>query len=49
MATTEHDKPVWRDERYNDHVRFYDGFMKYSQWGTAAVIAILVLMAIFLL
>jgi Bacterial aa3 type cytochrome c oxidase subunit IV len=49
MAMAEHDKPDRRDERYTEHVSFYDSFMKFAQYGTGVVILILVLMAIFLL
>ncbi len=34
---------------YREHERTYDGFISLSKYGTIAVIAILVLMAIFLL
>ncbi|WP_207476217.1 aa3-type cytochrome c oxidase subunit IV [Arenibaculum pallidiluteum] len=49
MATTDDQQPIWRDAQYNEHVAFYDRFMKVSQYGVVAVIAVLVLMAIFLL
>ena len=34
---------------YKEHERTYVGFVKATVWGTAAVILLLVLMAIFLL
>lgn len=34
---------------YREHERTYDGFISLSKYGTIAVIAILVLMAVFLL
>lgn len=42
-------KPVWRDERYRDHLETYNGFMKFAQYSTVAVIVLLALMALFLL
>jgi hypothetical protein len=48
MSMADH-KPVWRDERYRDHVETYTGFMKFAQYSTATVIIVLVLMALFLL
>lgn len=33
---------------YPEHLRTYDGFIAATKWGTIAVVAILVLMAIFL-
>ncbi len=33
---------------YKEHVRTYDGFIKVTIWGTAAVIVLLILMAVFL-
>ena len=34
---------------YAAHEATYEGFLKFATWGTAAVIAIVALMAIFLL
>lgn len=34
---------------YREHERTYDGFIRLSKFSTVAVIAVLVLMAIFLL
>lgn len=34
---------------YREHDRTYEGFIRLSKYGTVAVVAVLVLMAIFLL
>ena len=49
MAMADHQQPDWRDDRYQEHVSFYDGFMKFATAGTGAVIVLLVLLALFLL
>lgn len=41
-------KPIWRDEQYQDHVTTYESFMKFAMWSAIGIIVLLILMALFL-